>query len=78
MATITLEYNARNPQALSWLNSIRKSGVFRVKEDAKPSRKKIDLNPNKRTEDYTDEEMIVYNSMLGASRILASKGKGSI
>jgi hypothetical protein len=73
MATVTLQYNAQNPQALSWLSSIRESGVFKVKENIIPSRKKIDLNPNKRTEDYTDEEMIVYNSMLGASRILASK-----
>jgi len=73
MATVTLKYNIRNPRALSWLNSIRESGVFKIKEDVKPLRKKIDLNPNKRTEDYTDEEMIVYNSMLGASRILASK-----
>jgi len=73
MATVTLQYSVRNPQALSWLNSIRESGVFRMKEDVKPSRKKIDLNPNKRTEDYTDEEMIIYNSMLGASRILANK-----
>ena len=74
MATVTLHYNVRNPQALSWLNSIRESGFFKVKEDVKPSRKKIDLSPNKRTEDYTDEEMIVYNSMLGASKFLASKG----
>ena len=73
MATVTLQYNARNPQALSWLNSIRESGIFKVKENIKPLRKKIDLNPNKQTEDYTDEEMIVFNSMLGASRILASK-----
>ena len=73
MATVTLQYSTRNPQALSWLSSIRESGVFKVKENVKPSRKKIDLNPAKRTEDYTDEEMIVYNSMLGISRILMAK-----
>ncbi|MDR2149034.1 MAG: hypothetical protein LBE91_21545 [Tannerella sp.] len=74
MATITLQYNTQNPQALSLPSSIRKSGVFKVKDSMKKtSRKKIDLNPDKRTEDYTDEEMVVYNSMLGASKILASK-----
>jgi len=42
MATVTLQYNTRNPQALSWLSSIRESGVFKVKENVKPSREKID------------------------------------
>ena len=39
MATVTLQYNTRNPKALSWLSSIRESGVFKVKESVKPSEK---------------------------------------
>ena len=33
MATITLKYNARNSTASSFIDSIKKSGVFQIQED---------------------------------------------